>query len=76
MNKKLVGQKLIRLRGKRTREEVAQFLSVSVSSLAMYERGERTPRDEIKIKLASFYDVSIEWLFFNIQPHNKCINTA
>jgi len=30
----------------------------------MYERDERTPRDEVKIRLAKFFGVSIQDLFF------------
>ena len=72
MNKEIIGKKLVNLRGDLTREEVADELSISVSALAMYEQGKRTPRDEIKIKLSNFYNVSIESLFFNIEPHNMC----
>ena len=30
----------------------------------MYEAGERVPRDEIKIKLAKFYNRSVSYIFF------------
>lgn len=60
-----IAQRLILLRGKRTREEVAKAVGISLSAMAMYENGYRIPRDEIKIKLANYYGVSVEQIFFN-----------
>lgn len=64
-----VGQKLANLRGSKTQEEVATACGISVSALSMYEQDERTPRDEVKIRLASYYGVSIESLFFARENH-------
>ena len=64
LNAKMTGKKLRELRGEKTLQEVADDLSISKSALAMYERGERTPRDEMKAKLSEYYDISIEPLFF------------
>lgn len=57
--------KLIAARGKRTREEVANAVGVSISAISMYENGERVPRDEIKVKLADFYQTTVQDLFFS-----------
>ena len=65
MDKKKIGRKLIELRGNKTREEVAIDLKISYSAMQMYENGERIPRDEVKIKLANYYGVSIQSLFFD-----------
>lgn len=59
-----MAKKLIHLRGERSRTEVAEKLHISVSALQMYENGRRVPRDDIKLKLAQFYGVSVEYLFF------------
>lgn len=56
---------LIGLRGKKSREEVANALGISVSALSMYENGARVPRDEIKIKIATYYKRSVQYIFFN-----------
>ncbi len=64
MNTKEISQKLINLRGNKTREDVAIAIGVSLSAIAMYENGERIPRDEIKIKIANYYNVSVESIFF------------
>ena len=53
MNRKAIAKRLILLRGERSREEVAKACGISISALAMYEQGERIPRDDIKIKIAS-----------------------
>lgn len=64
MNNKVMAEKLRKLRGNRSRQEVAEACGISVSALAMYEAGERVPRDEIKIKLAKFYNRSVSYIFF------------
>ena len=57
-------EKLIHLRGDKTQKEVSEAIGISTSTLGMYETGKRIPRDEIKKKIAKYYDVSIEYLFF------------
>ena len=64
MNIEIISQKLIELRGDKRREEVANALDISVSALAMYELGQRVPRDEIKIKIAKYYKKSVQDIFF------------
>jgi transcriptional regulator with XRE-family HTH domain len=67
MDSKLIGQRLSELRKDKPREDVAAALGITVSALGMYERGERVPRDEIKVKIAKYYGVSVQDLFFTIQ---------
>lgn len=64
MNTKEIGRRLVELRAGRTQSEVAGALGISVSALGMYERGERIPRDEVKIAIARFYDVTVQDIFF------------
>ena len=63
-NRIRIAEKLRDLRGRRTVKEVADACNVSPSTLSMYENGERVPRDEVKIRLAKFYSVSVESIFF------------
>lgn len=65
MNAKIIGERLLKLRGSNSREDVAQAVGVSVSAMSMYENGERIPRDKIKIRLADFYGQSVQEIFFN-----------
>lgn len=64
MNTKVMGEKLRKLRGAKPRKEVAEACGISVSALAMYEAGERIPRDEVKIRLAAYYNRSVNYIFF------------
>lgn len=64
MDAKTIGQRLIKLRGDKTQEEVANAVNISVSALSMYERGERIPRDNIKIRIASYYKRPIHKIFY------------
>lgn len=64
MDSKIIGERLVALRGSRTQNEVSEALGISISALGMYERGERIPRDEIKIKIASYYRKSVQSIFF------------
>ena len=59
-----VAERLQRLRGERSREEVAKAVGVSISAIAMYENGERIPRDGIKLKIAEYYQKSVQEIFF------------
>ena len=62
-------EKLILLRGNTPRQSVANAVGVSLSAITMYELGQRVPRDEIKVKLASYYGVSVQELFFETKCH-------
>lgn len=64
MNAQKIGATLVQLRGNRTQQEVAAANNITVSAVGMYERGERIPRDEIKIRLARYYQRSVEEIFF------------
>ena len=64
-----IGQRLRELRGETPRENVAKACNVSVSALSMYENGSRIQRDEIKIRIANYYKLSVQCIFFMNQWH-------
>lgn len=64
MDAKQIGERLTTLRGDRKQKDVAEQLGISVSALSMYENGERIPRDNIKIRIAAFYNMPIYDIFF------------
>ncbi len=70
MDRKRIGETLVRLRGEKSQSEVAKDLGISVSALSMYETGERIPRDPIKIRIADYYDTPIQDIFFAPVTHN------
>jgi transcriptional regulator with XRE-family HTH domain len=63
------GAKLKELRGKKSQQEAADGIGITKSALAMYERDERIPRDEVKVRIAAYYGVSVLFLFFNGGEH-------
>lgn len=58
------GEKIRELRGARTQSEVAAAVGITKSALAMYERDERRPRDEVKVKLANFFGRTVAEIFY------------
>jgi len=57
--------KLKALRGTRSQREVARELGITRQMLSAIETGERTPSLELANKIAAFYGVPIEDIFFN-----------
>ena len=60
-----IAERLVKARGDRKREEVAEAIGVSLSAISMYENGDRIPRDETKVELAKYYNTTVQELFFN-----------
>ena len=63
-----IGSRLRKIRAERgeTTEDVARSIGVTGSAITMYETGQRVPRDEIKIKIAEYFGVPIESIFFPV----------
>lgn len=64
-----IGEKLKKLRGDKTQEEISRELGITKSSYAMYERNERVPRDEVKVQISNFFGISVQELFFSCNEH-------
>lgn len=64
MDAEKIARILVDLRGSKSRAEVAAALNLSVSAVAMYENGDRIPRDETKLKIAEYYGKSVEEIFY------------
>jgi putative transcriptional regulator len=64
--KRMIAKKLMMLRAqkRKSRSEVAHDLSISLSTLQMYENGQRVPRDDLKVRIAQYYGVTVQELFF------------
>ena len=72
MDAKAIGKKLVHLRAGKSREEVCSALGLSVSTLQMYENGKRIPQDDIKIRIAKYYETTVGGLFFSEKVHETC----
>lgn len=59
-----IAEKLVKARGEIPKRIVAEEVGISVSALSMYELGHRVPRDEVKVKLAKYYNTTVQALFF------------
>lgn len=64
MDRTKISKKLITLRGNVPRVIVAADLNISESALGMYETGKRIPKDDIKIKIADYYNKTVQEIFF------------
>ena len=56
---------LSELRGSMTQVELAKALHISRSSLIKYEHGERTPRDNIKKRIATYFGKTVQEIFYD-----------
>ena len=70
-----VGRKLKNIREDKglSVDDVAQDLDLTRQAIYNYEADMRVPRDEIKLKLADYYGVSVEEIFFNTKS-NKTLH--
>lgn len=45
-----------------TQKDLAEILGVSENSISLYERNINTPDDELKVKIANYFNVSLDYL--------------
>lgn len=64
MDKQKIAEKLRELRGDRPLREVADAIGTTVMAVSLYESGQRIPKDEIKVKIARFYGVTVDSIFY------------
>lgn len=71
-------QRLIDLREKKglTQSQAAKEIGIAQSTLAMTELGQRNPRDNIKVQIAKFYNVTVGEIFFDELGHDTRSKTA
>lgn len=65
MDSKKIGKLLTELRGDKKLPEVAKALGLSPAAIRQYECGNRIPRDDIKEKIAKFYDKTVQEIFYS-----------
>ena len=64
--------KELRENKKLTQEQAAKILDITKGYLSMMERGERTPSDKIKERMAKLYKCKIEYIFLACRK-TKCL---
>jgi putative transcriptional regulator len=67
---------LIRARGNRTQTEVSSEMGISQKYLSKLELGQRTPSIKIAVKIANYYNTSIDYLFPDIFLIEKSPNSS
>lgn len=64
MNKVTMGTRLKSLRGQRPQKQVADDIGILQSTYCMYENGQRVPSDDVKTRIAKYYNKSVQEIFF------------
>jgi transcriptional regulator with XRE-family HTH domain len=61
----MIASRLRELRMKQglSQEELAKILNIARTTYSGYEKGDREPDFELLIKIANYYDVSLDYLF-------------
>lgn len=54
--------KKIRKNNNLTQAELGKILGVGKTTISMYENGNSTPNDEIKLKIAEHFNISLDYL--------------
>lgn len=77
MNRKnnILGERISHLRKNANLKqgELAELLKISYSTLSLYESGRRIPNDELKIKLADYFNVSVDYLIGHSPKENSML---
>lgn len=64
LNREVIAQRLIDLRGEATQASVAAALGVTPMAVSLYESGQRVPNDGIKLRYANLYGKTVDEIFF------------
>jgi DNA-binding XRE family transcriptional regulator len=66
-----IGENLRYLRKKKgvTQTEVAKALGIPTTTYNAYETGQNVPRDEVKLKIANYFNRTVQFIFFNRITH-------
>lgn len=68
----LIREKLIELRGEKSRSDVASDLNITPQMLGAIERGDRNPSLNLAKKIADYYLVSVDEIFFEQKGNDLC----
>ena len=71
MDATVIGNTLRKLRESQnlTMERLSVILGITTSAICNYETGARIPRDEVKIRIAEYFGVPVESIFFQKKQH-------
>lgn len=61
--------KFLRKRKGLSQTEISRDLGINVSTYNAWETGQNIPRDEMKVKIADYYGLSVGYIFFKPITH-------
>ncbi len=72
MDNNILGKRIKKLRENKNLNqlEFSKILNISNTTLSQYEAGNRTPSDEIKEKVADYFNVSVDYLLGRTEKCN------
>ncbi|MCR3760294.1 helix-turn-helix transcriptional regulator [Clostridium felsineum] len=72
MEKNILGKRIKQLRESLniSQLDLSKYLNISNTTLSQYENGKRIPSDEIKSKLADYFNVSLDYLLGRTEEPN------
>lgn len=76
MDRSIIGLKLRKLRGNRSQKEIADGIGVLQSTYCMYETGQRIPSDDVKEKIATYFDDTVQNIFFSTEISQNVTKAA
>lgn len=65
MDATILANRLKDLRADKTQKEVSEAIGLNQSTYAMYESGQRIPSDENKVKIADYFERTVQEIFFD-----------
>lgn len=67
MDRKAMAERLKALRkgSGKTQAEMAEILNISNSAYNQYEKGLKVPRDDVKIRIAEYFNQTVQSIFFS-----------
>lgn len=77
MNNNILGKRIELLRNENNLNqlELAKILNIGNTTLSQYESGKRIPSDDIKLKIADYFNVSLDWLLGKSDIRNPYENS-
>ncbi|TDQ35237.1 helix-turn-helix transcriptional regulator [Aureibacillus halotolerans] len=67
----MINHTMRKLRGELSQRDLAKELGIPQSTYAMIETNQRFPRRDLQMKLANYFDVTVDELFFNQIDHES-----
>lgn len=67
-----IGEKLKELRADSSIRQVSSALGITYQSYWNYENDVQVPRDDIKLKIARHYNLTVDEIFFANSAHATC----